>query len=126
MKFLIDNAVSPSLAAGLSQAGHNAVHVREYNMQSASDDEILKRAAEEGRILVSADTDFSALLALRRTTQPSLVLFHGRSRRPETQLRLLLSNLAALEESLAEGCIAVIEETRIRLRMLPVGGKEAE
>ena len=73
MKFLIDNAVSPKVSEALSAIGFDAVHVREYGIQDATDEVIFDRAANEDRILISADTDFAFILSTKQVAAPSVI-----------------------------------------------------
>ncbi|MFP5318180.1 MAG: DUF5615 family PIN-like protein [Acidimicrobiia bacterium] len=88
MRFLVDQCLSPNFAVLLAEAGHDVVHVRELGMQRAGDPEVLDLARRDDRVLVSADTDFSTLLAQAGATRPSVVIFRRPTgRRPEAPYR---------------------------------------
>lgn len=121
MNFLIDNALSPSMDEGLKKAGHDAIHVRDLGMGMATDKEIMDFALKEDRVIVSADTDFGTLLALRDLSKPSFVLFRRSDKRPVSLLIQLLANFGQFEDALNTGAVVVIEDKRIRIRLLPIG-----
>ncbi len=121
MRFLVDNALSPVLATVLARAGHDALHVRTIELQRAEDAVIFDKAAGEDRIVVSADTDFGALLAARNAQKPSVIQFRGPgSRKPDALARTILLNLPQLTDALDRGSIVTFEPSRVRVRALPI------
>ena len=121
MRFLIDDALSPAVADGLRDLGHDAIHVRSIGWQRRPDEDIFDLAARERRIVVSADTDFSQILALRRARAPSVVLLrNGTERVPAAQPPLIDRWTTVHAEALRAGAVLTIERGRSRVRPLPI------
>jgi predicted nuclease of predicted toxin-antitoxin system len=90
-------------------------------MRAATDLEIFTRAASEDRVVVSADSDFGTLLALRNEAKPSVILIRSAGqRRPSEQVALILTNLPVIEQALLSGSIVTFKGDRIRIRSLPI------
>jgi predicted nuclease of predicted toxin-antitoxin system len=123
LKFLIDNALPPHLASLLVDAGYDAVHVRAYKMHAAKDEEILARALQEDRVVVSADSDFGVILAIQEAARPSFILFRDpKLMVAEDYANVLISALGLLAPELESGCVAVFRKGSLRVRKLPFSG----
>jgi predicted nuclease of predicted toxin-antitoxin system len=123
VKFLVDENLSPRLAEFLVKSGHDAVHVRGLGAAGAPDTEVLSLAVQDERVIISADTDFGALLAHSRATRPSAILVRALiDRRPPELAGILVANLDVLAEHLRAGAGAGVAFTRtdIRVRPLPL------
>jgi predicted nuclease of predicted toxin-antitoxin system len=121
MKLLVDANLSPTVAAGLREAGFDAIHVADLNLVTATDDVIFDRAVQVGRVVITVDSDFGMLLVLRRATSPSVVhLRHVAELLPEDHLALLVANLPKITEDLERGAIASRSPSRLAVRDLPL------
>ncbi len=121
MKFLVDNNLSPLLAKGLNTNGHDAIHLRDLGLQAATDEVVLARAALEGRVLISADTDFGSLLARSGSASPSVLLIRRLAgRRAAEQLAIIEANLDQTADDLNAGAIVVLSDEWVRIRRLPL------
>jgi predicted nuclease of predicted toxin-antitoxin system len=77
MRFLIDMPLSPAVAAWLRDRGPDALHASEIGLSASPDTEIVARARDEGRVIVTADLDYPRLLALAGARSPGVLLFRG-------------------------------------------------
>ena len=121
MRFLLDANLSPKLVTALVAAGHVARHVDEIGLLGASDMTIFDRAAADGDVLITADSDFGMLLAARGSAGPSVVLLRQVAERPWPEHgALLVANLPAVLADLQEGAVVSLSPTRLAVRRLPI------
>lgn len=120
MRFLADAGISPHTVEFLRQSGHDAVHVRELAIQQAADRDIVDRARAEDRVLLAFDLDFGEILALGVLDRPSVIPFRLADETAESVNRRLVSVLPECAEALDSGALVLVEDTRYRLRKLPM------
>ncbi|MGK7903456.1 MAG: DUF5615 family PIN-like protein [Hormoscilla sp.] len=125
MKFIADMGVSRTVVQLLRASGYNAVHLREQGLQRLPDPDILQKARREESIILTFDLDFGDLLASSGDDLPSVVIFRLRNTTPAFVGARLQEILAERAEDLTTGAIAIVEDTRYRLRRLPIGSTDS-
>ncbi|MEW5946411.1 MAG: DUF5615 family PIN-like protein [bacterium] len=116
MKIKVDENMPHDPAELLRSAGHNAETVPEEGLSGAEDPLVIKRAAEEGCLLMTFDLDFGDVRSYPIGTHAGIVVFRLHDQRwavlREPAGRLIASGLL---ERLSHG-LAIVDESRIRLR----------
>jgi len=121
MKLLLDQGLPRSAAALLCRAGIDTVHVGDIGHSSADDPVILKLGQDSGRVVVTLDADFHALLALAGATSPSVIRIRIEGLRGEDIAILLQKVLSQCGADLEQGAAVTVQTGRIRVRHLPLG-----
>ena len=83
MRFLADMGISPKTVSFLCDLGYDAVHLHSQSLDRLPDSDILRKAREEGRILLTHDLDFGELVAASRARLPSVITFRLRNMHPD-------------------------------------------
>jgi predicted nuclease of predicted toxin-antitoxin system len=116
---LLDQGVPRSTADLLRTAGHDAVHAAELGLSTAPDQAVLDRAAQDGRIVVTLDADFHALLALVGATGPSVIRLRDEGLRGDDVARIVAHVLAVAGDDLDAGAAVSVRNGTTRVRRLP-------
>ena len=118
MKLLLDQHVYAVTARFLNDLGHDVVPVARVGLSQAEDEEILRVAQEQSRILVTRDRDFGNLVFVRALGAGVLYLriLPSTQNAVHAELERVLS--AYTEEELTRAFV-VIEAGGHRIRRLP-------
>ncbi|HWZ68860.1 MAG TPA: DUF5615 family PIN-like protein [Stellaceae bacterium] len=116
MRWLADECVDAGLVSRLRGAGHDVAYIAEI-ASGAPDAEVLRRAFDDGRLLLTEDKDFGDLVFRSKMRVPGLVLLRLS---PEKHLLKWNRLDAAICQFGARlfGRYVVIEEARFRSRPL--------
>jgi predicted nuclease of predicted toxin-antitoxin system len=120
MKFLADMGISPRTVSWLKSAGYDAIHLVEQRLEKLPDDEILIKARDEERIILTVDLDFAQLLAIGRVSLPSVILFRLGNESYEVINHFLAEVLNRFESELEAGAIISVTDKSFRMRRLPI------
>lgn len=120
MKFLVDMPLSPAVAGWLNARGHKAVHAWDIGLGRAPDSDILQKAAEEERVVVTCDLDYPRLLALAGAKGPPLILIRSGNYSETEVLELLERVLRAIPEQDLARSLVVVDRSRVRKLALPI------
>jgi predicted nuclease of predicted toxin-antitoxin system len=116
-KLLADENVSPRVVAFLRENGFDVLDVKESDMNGTSDHILLELAFKEQRFVVTHDADFGTLAI--NNEQPCYgVLYLRLLKQSALNVIEVLKALIAMNPELSSGSLVVIEETRIRVRVL--------
>ena len=113
MRVLLDTCVSGGVRKPLSEAGHDVVWAADWPAD-LGDEEILHRAHQEARVLVTLDKDFGELAIVRGQSHSGIVRLVALS--TTQQAVMCAAVLAKYEGELEAGAIVTAEAGRIRVR----------
>jgi len=123
MRFLADMGVAVGVVNWLRQNGHDTKHLRDEGLHRIPNGEIFAKAVSENRIIITFDLDFGEIVALSKREKVSIVLFRLHNTRTSHLINRLSAMLEDSADALREGAVVVVEESRHRVRYLPLGKK---
>ena len=102
LRFLVDAQLPPALARWLAEQGHEAEHVYDIGLASASDRRIWDYAARQNAVIVTKDEDFVALRTVA-TLGPAVVWIRIGNAGTRTLIERLAPVLHLVERSIEAG-----------------------
>ena len=121
MRFLTDMCVDVRIVRWLQEQEHDATHLRDEGLHRMPNGEIFKKAINEDRVVITFDLDFAEIAALTEGKKASVILFRLRNTRAPHVIERLSTVLEDSSEALEKGAVVVVEESRHRVRFLPIG-----
>jgi predicted nuclease of predicted toxin-antitoxin system len=120
MKILVDMNLSPDWVTVLTNYEITAVHWSTVGEPRAEDAVIMEWARTNNYTVFTHDLDFGGVLALTQAEGPSVIQVRAHDVTPEHLELVLIDALEKNRAALEAGCLIVLDEARLRMRILPL------
>jgi len=120
VRLVVDMNLSVEWITELTRHGWSAIHWSTVGDPRADDITIMAWAVENGYVVFTHDLDFGTTLALTHATGPSVLQVRGQNVLPEHLGPLVVAALRQHDAALAAGGLVVVEESKSRVRVLPL------
>jgi predicted nuclease of predicted toxin-antitoxin system len=120
VKILLDMNLSPQWVQFLANHGFDSVHWSEIGCASAPDTMIMEYAGQHEFVIFTHDLGFAALLAKRKTRQPSVIQVRTQDILPAAIGNLVVKTLTTYGGQLETRALVTIDPGRKRVRLLPI------
>ncbi|VVB84325.1 Uncharacterised protein [uncultured archaeon] len=113
MRFIVDECTGPAVALWLRRQNHDVISVYD-EIRGAADRDVIKKAFEQYRILITNDKDFGELIFREKMPHRGVVLLRLEDERAANKIAVLKHLLEKYENSLP-GNFIVVTETTVRI-----------
>ena len=120
VKILIDMNLSPDWVTLLESEGWSAVQWSTVGDPRATDRTIMDWAVANECVVFTHDLDFGTTLALTHETGPSVLQVRGQDVLPDHLGTAIVAAIRQHEADLESGALVVVDQTRNRVRILPI------
>jgi predicted nuclease of predicted toxin-antitoxin system len=121
MQFLADQDVYATTVDWLRSHGHNVEAARSLGMQEATDRQLLRRASQLNRIMVTRDKDFRALVFLLGVGSTGVILLRMSPSTVDAVHATLKALITSRSSSDFQHTFCVVEPDRYRIRTISAG-----
>jgi predicted nuclease of predicted toxin-antitoxin system len=120
MKILVDMNLSPIWENYISGEGIECLHWSKIGKGNEPDSFLFEYAKKNDYLILTHDLDFGAILAHSGENGPSVIQIRSNNITPEYFGKKLISVIKQAETYLEDGALIVLDETRSRIRVLPL------
>lgn len=120
IKFLADVNIEKPVVDFLLKQGYDIKWIPDFDCEMV-DEDLLKLANKEKRVLITNDKDFGELIFLQKSLSVGIILIRVRGQRSQDKVKLMKKLLMGYRDKLIKHYVVL---TKDKIRIIPMGDEK--